>query len=61
MNNTPEKPGPKAGGALIAIFTLLGAVGGVIFGQPSIGLLAGFGFGCALAIVVWLRDRSASS
>lgn len=57
MTNEPEKQAPKAGGALIAIFTLVGAGIGVAFGQPSMGLVGGVGFGSGLAILIWLKDR----
>lgn len=53
----PDKPGPKAGGALIAISTLVGTAAGIALGQPSMGVVGGIGFGTGLAVLVWLRDR----
>lgn len=47
---------PRAGGCFIALGPVLGAIlGGMLYGQPSIGLLAGFGIGVAILIV--LLDR----
>lgn len=48
---------PRAGGALLAAAILLGAVGGGVAGQPSIGFLAGLATGLALLAAVWLGDR----
>ena len=47
---------PRAGGALIALATLLGAVVGIVLGQPSIGLLAGFGVGSIAAVAIWYSE-----
>ena len=57
MTNEPERQAPKAGGALIAIFTLVGAGIGIALGQPSMGVVGGVGFGTGLAILIWLKDR----
>ena len=56
MVRTPP-PARQAGGFLIAASTLIGTGIGVAFGQPSIGVLAGAGFGSGLALLVWLKDR----
>ncbi|CAN5249621.1 hypothetical protein BH10PSE12_BH10PSE12_04710 [soil metagenome] len=48
---------PTGAGAIIAFLVLFGAIGGGFMGQPSIGLLAGFSLGVAIAIVLWLRER----
>jgi hypothetical protein len=53
-----DRSGPQAGGALLALTTVVGAVAGTVLGQPSIGVLAGVGIGVALAVAVWLRDRA---
>jgi hypothetical protein len=50
-------PSPHAGGFLIAGAVILGAILGVVFGQPTIGVLAGTALGVAGALIVWLRDR----
>jgi hypothetical protein len=47
---------PTGAGAIIAFLVLFGAIGGGLLGQPSIGLLAGFGLGVAIAIFLWLRE-----
>lgn len=52
----PHTPAPRAGGALIALFTIGGAVGGLVVRQPSIGVLAGIALGVAAALAVWLVD-----
>ncbi|WP_284734539.1 hypothetical protein [Sphingosinicella terrae] len=56
MTASPKRT-PMAGGALLAASILLGPVVGAFFGQPSIGLLVGFGVGLVLLLVVWLVDR----
>jgi hypothetical protein len=48
---------PLAGGFLLALSLLAGALIGVFLGQPSIGFLAGAGVGLALLLLIWLRDR----
>ena len=47
----------RAGGSILAIAILAGTVGGMIVGQPSIGVLAGIGAGALLALLFWLNDR----
>ena len=47
----------RAGGAIIAFLTLAGALTGVKMGQPSIGMIAGFGAGVLIAIGLFLYDR----
>lgn len=53
-----DRSGPQAGGVLIAIAILVGTVAGGLKGQPTIGLLAGFGIGAVAAISLWLVDRT---
>ena len=48
---------PRAGGALLAVSILIGAVAGAYMRQPSIGFVAGLGVGLFLLIAVWLIDR----
>ena len=48
---------PLAGGFLLCIALLTGAVTGSILGQPSIGFLVGAGVGLAIVILIWLVDR----
>ena len=48
---------PRAGGALLAVSILTGAIVGAYMRQPSIGFIAGLGVGLMLLIAVWLIDR----
>ena len=48
---------PLAGGFLLALSLLAGALIGLFLGQPSIGFLAGAGVGIALLLLLWLWDR----
>jgi hypothetical protein len=47
----------QAGGSILAIAIIAGTVGGIIVGQPSIGVLVGTGAGVLLAVLFWLNDR----
>ena len=47
----------QAGGAILAIAIIAGAVAGTMVGQPSIGFLVGTGAGILLAVLIWLNDR----
>ncbi len=60
MTEKPSPPSPIAGGALIALCTLAGAVIGAVRGQPSLGFIVGVGVGAAGAIAIWLWDRRRS-
>lgn len=53
-----NRPGPQAGGFIIAVAILAGTIIGGLMGQPSIGLLAGLGLGAVAALAVWWRDRA---
>jgi hypothetical protein len=53
----PDSTGPRAGGFLLAASILIGAVAGILLGQPSMGFLAGTGIGVAIAVLLWLWDR----
>lgn len=52
-----EPRNPRAGGALVALCTLAGAVVGAVTRQPTIGIVAGVLFGALLATLLWLQDR----
>ncbi len=56
MNDTPPR-NPAAGGFLIAMGAIIGAFGGVFFGESTRGLFAGVAIGAVLAIIIWWRDR----
>jgi hypothetical protein len=47
---------PLAGGFLLCVALLAGALTGIFLGQPSIGFLVGAGVGLAIAITIWLLD-----
>jgi len=55
MSNRNES---QAGGVLLALFIMAGAVIGTIMRQPSTGVLIGTGAGIAAAVAIWLRDRA---
>jgi hypothetical protein len=46
-----------AGGIVIVLGLIIGAIYGINAGQPMLWLLRGFGAGIVLAILVWLIDR----
>ena len=48
---------PPAGGILVALLPIAGAVIGLFARQPSIGFLAGLAVGVAAAVAIWLRGR----
>jgi hypothetical protein len=47
----------RSGGSLLAASIVVGAVGGTIAGQASIGFLIGLGVGTALLTLIWLGER----
>ena len=47
----------RSGGCLLAVSVLAGAFVGLVFGQPSIGFLAGSALGLLLVLAVFLIDR----
>ena len=47
----------RAAGAPLALLIVLGALIGTIAGQPTIGVLVGFGTGVLIALALWWRDR----
>lgn len=53
----PPGRGVTAGGSLLALAIIAGAVIGTAGGQPTIGALAGFGIGALLFLLVWLAGR----
>lgn len=53
----PTDPAPRAGGAIIALGVVGGAIAGVAAGQPTAGVLIGLGASVAIAVLLWLRDR----
>ena len=57
MASKPPARNPVAGGALIAIGAMAGAVIGLFRGQVTAGFLIGIGAGAAMALAIWLLDR----
>ena len=58
-DDKPASTRPRLGGGIFLFGGLLaGSVAGVALNEPSIGRIAGFGVGGALAILLWLFDRS---
>ncbi len=52
------QPDPRAGGFLLFLLILGGLVLGIVFGSPIIGVLIGTAAGIAVALLVWVGDRS---
>jgi hypothetical protein len=46
-----------AGGVFVALGVIAGAVIGDLYGQSSLGFLAGLAAGVAAATLVWVVDR----
>ena len=57
MASTPPTRTPVAGGALIALGAIAGAVIGLFRGQVTAGFLIGLAAGAAIALAIWLVDR----
>lgn len=47
----------NAGGFFLALGCLIGAIGGGLLGQPSIGFLGGLVAGGLIAVAIWYFDR----
>ena len=47
----------QAAGSILAIAIITGTVGGIIVGQPSIGILVGTAAGALLAVLFWVNER----
>jgi hypothetical protein len=54
---TDKPPRTRAAGAIIAFAVIAGAIIGTMTGQPTIGVLAGFGASVLFALLLWLWDR----
>jgi hypothetical protein len=52
------KAKPMAGGFFWMAAILIGAVWGVVAGNPMKGILIGTGVGGAIALLIWYLDRS---
>jgi hypothetical protein len=49
---------PASGGIFLFLGPVLGALYGIGRGEPILWMLYGFGAGIAIALLIWLRDRS---
>jgi hypothetical protein len=47
----------RAGGFIIAVTIMAGALLGARYGQPSLGIVIGTGIGVAMALGLYLYDR----
>lgn len=57
--STRRRSRGMAGGFFLAFSLIAGVVIGTLYGQPSIGFLAGLGAGLLLVLLVFLVDRRA--
>jgi hypothetical protein len=55
--NPPQSTAPAAGGCLLALGVIGGAIAGVILHQTSLGIVLGIAGGAAAATIVFLIDR----
>ena len=62
--NESRKPAPPrhpskgvAGGFFIFVGLIIGSIIGVIYDQPSIGMVGGMASGGIIAMIIWLLDR----
>lgn len=58
MNERPTRRGPIAGGAILSLTLIIGAIGGAFVRQPTLGLLIGLVAGAAACGLIWWRDRA---
>ena len=54
----PSSKNPVAGGFFMALGLLVGTIVGVSRGQTSLFMIAGLLIGSAIALTIWLVDRS---
>ena len=54
---TTRRKGTRAGGFILAVCILTGAIAGILLGEPSAGLIAGAALGTLIALALWWRDR----
>lgn len=57
MASKPPRKTPLAGGFIIALGAIGGAIYGLIHHQPTIGLLAGVGIAVVISVLLWLFSR----
>ncbi|WP_326523171.1 hypothetical protein [Sphingomonas sp.] len=54
----PPKRRPIGPGGPFVLALFAGVIIGLIYGQPTIGFLGGLATGIAVALLIWLRDRT---
>jgi hypothetical protein len=47
----------SAGGIILAVAIMAGAITGIVLRQPSAGLVIGIAVGGLIALAMWLMDR----
>ena len=52
-----QSKNPTGGGIFIALGAAAGVIVGRLYAQTSIGLVAGVAIGCAIATIIWWRER----
>jgi len=57
MVDQPSSSSRSAGGIILALAIMAGAIIGVAIHQPSAGLVIGIAVGALLALVLWLLNR----
>ena len=63
MTEQSKLPSPRhpskgmAGGFFIFVGLIIGSIIGIIYDQPSIGMVSGMASGGIIATVIWLLDR----
>lgn len=55
--NPPQSTAPAAGGCLLALGVVGGAVAGIMLRQTSLGIILGVAAGAIAATIVFLIDR----
>lgn len=55
--NPPQSTAPAAGGCLLALGVIGGAIAGIILHQTSLGIVLGIAGGAIAATIVFVIDR----
>jgi hypothetical protein len=58
--NDPNHRHPSnglAGGFFLFLGLIVGSIIGIIYDQPSLGMIGGFAVGATIALVIWLLDK----
>jgi hypothetical protein len=63
MTKTSKRPTDRhpskgmAGGFFILVALIIGSIIGIIYNEPSMGMVGGLATGIAIAVAIWLIDR----